>query len=171
MKLAGVGDTKWWSPRDRKHAVGRVEDYTGSCLSLGLSLQTEVSRASISQTPFLRVQIRRRNSTGPSGRGEEDVGRGNHPSRCLTVPCGAGCVTDNTLLSAPWLPFLLRWGETYRLSKMWKVKIPLSVFPSVNLSVAGWVPASSSMLWILPDITAQAGCVRLSVRKGWGGGS
>lgn len=74
MKLAGVGvgagegDTKWWSPRGRKHAVGRVEEYTGFCLSLGLSLQTEVSRASISQTPFLRVQIRSRDSTGPSGR-------------------------------------------------------------------------------------------------------
>lgn len=55
-------------PRGSKHAIGRVEDYTGSCLNFGLSLQTGVSRASISQTTFLRVQIRSINSTGPSGR-------------------------------------------------------------------------------------------------------
>lgn len=94
-------------PGGSKHTVGRVEDYTGSCLSLGLSLQTEVSRASISQTTFLRVQIRSINGTGPSGRKMMMVVRrgrfweGNDPSWLLRVPCGAGRVTDSALLSAP----------------------------------------------------------------------
>lgn len=58
---------------------------------------------------------------------------------------GAGRVTDSALLSAPWLPFLLRCGETYLLSKMWKEDSSFFLsFRVWTLSAAGWVAASSS---------------------------